>query len=65
MPNHNYSFINQNRSSQFWELEVQRVKEKVPDTTSTERLINFGKIGLIKLNQYLPCFDACTVYEAV
>jgi hypothetical protein len=46
-------------------LEVQRVKAKIIDTTSTERLINFGKTGLIELNQYLPRFDACTVCEAV
>ena len=65
MPNHNYIFINQSQSSQFRVLEVQRVKEKIPDTTSIERLINFGKTRLIKLNQYLPWFDACTVYEAV
>jgi hypothetical protein len=45
-------------------LEVQRVKEKIIDTTSIERLINFGKTGLIKLNQYLLGFDACTIYEA-
>ena len=46
-------------------LEVQRVKAKIPDAASTERLINFGKTWLIELSKYFPWFDAYTVYEAI